>query len=257
MDLLPLTLVALASVLVVMAGLWAVSIRIADASIADVAWGLLFVLVAAIGVTLGEGWLPRRLLVALLVAAWGVRLAIHIGRRNLGKDEDVRYARWREEHGASWPLRSLFTVFGLQGLLAVVIALPVLRAQSAPVPAHVTWLDVAGLLVWAVGFAIEMVADAQLDAFKREGSGGVMSRGLWRYSRHPNYFGEALLWWGIWLLALSAPLGWATVVGPLTITLLLRFVSGVPLAERAMEGRPGWERYVHETSPFVPMPPRG
>lgn len=257
MDFTALTLVATATVLAAMAVLWVVSVRISDASIADVAWGLLFVLVAGLGLFLGDGWLLRRLLVALLVAAWGLRLAFHIGRRNLGRGEDRRYARWREEHGASWPLRSLFTVFGLQGLLAVVIALPVLRAQSSPVPAHPTWLDVAGLLVWGVGFAIEVIADAQLEAFKRDDTGGVMSRGLWRYSRHPNYFGEAVLWWGLWLVALPTPFGWATVVGPVTITVLLRFVSGVPLAERAMEGRSGWDRYVRETSPFVPMPPRG
>jgi len=256
MDSTSLTLVATAAVLVVMAALWVVSVRISDASIADVAWGLLFVLVAGLGLFLGEGWRLRRLLVALLVAAWGTRLAFHIGRRNLGGGEDRRYARWREEHGASWPLRSLFTVFGLQGLLAVIIALPVLRAQSSPVPAHPTWLDIAGLLVWGVGFAIEVVALAELEAFRREGRSGVMSRGLWRYSRHPNYFGEALLWWGLWLIALPTPFGWATVLGPVTITVLLRFVSGVPLAERAMEGRPGWDRYVRETSPFVPMPPR-
>lgn len=257
MDFASLTLVSLATVLGVMGALWAVSVRISDASIADVAWGLLFVLVAGLGLALGEGWLLRRLLVALVVAAWGVRLAVHIGRRNLGRGEDIRYAQWREEHGSSWSLRSLFSVFGLQGLLAVVIALPVLRAQSSPAPAHPTWLDAAGLLVWGGGFVIEVIADAQLAAFKREGSGRVMSRGLWRFSRHPNYFGEAVLWWGIWLIALPAPFGWATVVGPVTITVLLRFVSGVPLAERAMEGRPGWDRYVRETSPFVPLPPRG
>lgn len=237
--------------------LWLLSLRLDDASIADVAWGPLFVVVAGLGAAFGSGWRGRRLLLAGLVAVWGVRLALHIWARNRGEGEDPRYRRWREEHGSAWPLRSLFQVFLLQGTILLVVALPVQVAQSAPGPAELTAWDVAGTLIWLGGFLFEAAADAQLRAFKRDPSneGEILTDGLWRYSRHPNYFGEAVLWWGIWLVAVSVPWGWATAVGPLLLTWLLLRVSGVAMTEERMEGRPGFREYVERTNAFVPGPP--
>jgi steroid 5-alpha reductase family enzyme len=253
---LPLTSLALVTVLGAMVALWVLSLRLRDSSIADVAWGPLFVVVASLGLMVGGGWGPRRALVWLMVAAWGLRLGVYIGFRNRGKGEDARYARWREEHGPAWPLRSLVTVFLLQGAILLVVSLPVLAATSGG-PATVGWTDLVGAALWLAGFAVEVVGDAQLRDFlrRREDPKALMTSGLWRYSRHPNYFGEALLWWGIGVVALSAPWGWATLVGPLCITLLLRFVSGVPLTEKSMEGRPGWDEYASRTSAFIPFPP--
>ena len=259
------TLLALtaAGVLVAMLGLWLLSLALRDASIADIAWGPLFVAIAAAGALLGDGFAGRRIGIALLVGIWGLRLGAHIGDRARGRGEDPRYARWREEHGERWPVVSLFKVFLLQGAVLWVVSLPIQLAQTAPLPDHFTVWDAVGELVWGIGFLIEAIADAQLRRFKEDPDRrGIMDGGLWKYSRHPNYFGEAVLWWGLWIVALPVlaafpvPWGWATVVSPLLMTVLLRYVSGVPLAEALMRGRPGWDDYVARTNPFVPGPRR-
>lgn len=236
---------------------WLLSLALRDSSIVDIAWGPLFILASAPGLLVGTGWVGRRWLVATMVALWGLRLGIHIALRNRGRGEDPRYAAWRAEHGMSWPLRSLFTVFLLQGVILWVVALPIQMAMSAPGPRELTPLDVLGGLLWAVGFVLEAAADAQLAAFKRrpENRGQVMTSGLWAWSRHPNYFGESVLWWGIWVLALGTPLGWASVVSPVLLTFLLVRVSGVPMTDRLMEERPGFADYARQTSPFIPRPP--
>lgn len=240
-------------VLAMMVAVWLLSLWLRDSSIVDIAWGLGFVLVAAATFVAAEGWEPRKTLVTALTAVWGFRLALHIHLRNRGRGEDPRYAAWREEHGRSWPLRSLVTVFLLQGVLLWLISLPVQAAQLAAEPARFTWLDVAGAVLWAAGLGIETIADGQLLAFKRDArnAGRVLTTGLWRYSRHPNYFGEAVLWWGLWLIAASTVPGRWTVLGPILITWLLRRVSGVPMTERLMEGRPGYREYVERTNEFV------
>lgn len=245
-------------VLVFMVLVWLLSLRLADSSIVDVAWGLGFVLVAASTYVLADGWEPRKALVTAMTAVWGFRLALHIYLRNRGRGEDPRYAAWREEHGRAWPLRSLFTVFMLQGVILWVVSLPVQAAQLAG-PARIAWLDGLGAAVWAAGFTIEAVADGQLLAFKRDpgNAGRVLTGGLWRYSRHPNYFGEAVLWWGLWLIAAATGPGAWTVVSPLLITWLLRRVSGVPMTERLMAERPGYREYVERTNAFVMGPPGG
>lgn len=257
----PLALSALTAgvVLAGMVVLWVVSLALRDSSIVDVAWGPFFVVVASLGLVLGDGWIGRRILVSGMVAAWGLRLGLHIGRRNRGKGEDPRYAKWREEHGAAWPLRSLVTVFLLQGTLVWLVSLPVQLATALPGPTGFTVWDALGAALWATGFGLEVVADRQLRRFleERDDDETLLASGVWSWSRHPNYFGEALLWWGVGAVALAVPWGWATLVGPLAITLLLRFVSGVPMTEERMEGRPGWEEYARRTSVFVPMPPSG
>lgn len=260
MDLWALTLTALAASLGFMTLVWAISVPLRNASIVDIVWGPAFVLVAALGLALGEGSFARRLLLFVLVGIWGARLAVHIFRRNLGKGEDPRYQAFREKYGAEryWWF-SLFQVFWLQGLLAWAISLPLQLAAVGTTPEGLTPVDGIGIALWVIGFTFEAVGDLQLDRFKADPAnrGQVMDRGLWRYTRHPNYFGDATLWWGYGLIALLVPWGWAGLAGPVVMTFLLLRVSGVALLERDMvERRPGYREYVRRTSAFVPLPPR-
>jgi steroid 5-alpha reductase family enzyme len=239
--------------------LWLVSLTLRDASIADRFWGLGFVLLAAWYAAGGTGWPLRSYLVLALTAAWGIRLSVHIHLRNRGKPEDPRYARWRDAGGASYWWISLFRVFLLQALILWLVSAPLLAAQSGATPDRLTALDVGGAALWLVGFLFEVVGDAQLARFRRDpaNAGRVLSTGLWRYTRHPNYFGDALIWWGFFLIAASVPGGWWTVFSPLLMTLLLVRVSGVTLLESGMrETRPGYADYVARTSAFIPWPPR-
>ncbi|MFM8411281.1 MAG: DUF1295 domain-containing protein [Alphaproteobacteria bacterium] len=240
--------------------LWLLSLRLRDASIVDSWWGPGFVLVALVTfLSTPGGARPRRLLVLALTAAWGLRLGAHIFRRNHGKPEDPRYQAMRRSWGERFPLVSLVTVFGLQALILWVVSAPVQVAQRSAVPATLGAWDMAGLATWAIGFFFEAVGDAQLARFRADpaNAGRVMDRGLWRWTRHPNYFGDACAWWGLWLVACAVPGGWLTVVSPLVMTFLLRRVSGVPMLEHGMaKRRPGYEEYVRRTSPFVPWPPR-
>ncbi len=223
--------------------------------IADIAWGLGFVVMSWSAFLLSE-YSGRSLLVNVLVTIWGLRLAWHITRRNLRKSEDSRYAAWR----ASWKyftLRSYVQIFLLQGIFLYVILLPVLFIHaSAPVPLHL--LDILGAMLWIVGFFFESVGDRQLKQFLHDpaNKGKIMETGLWAYSRHPNYFGEVVQWWGIFLCALALPNGSLTIVGPLLITFLILFVSGIPLLEKKYAGRPDFEAYKRRTSVFIPLPPR-
>jgi steroid 5-alpha reductase family enzyme len=248
-----LTLVVLA-----MASVWAYSVRIRDVSIVDVGWGANGALIAVSTFLLADGALPRRILLTGMAAFWGIRLALHIGSRRRGAGEDFRYAAMREEHGESFPGRSFFTVFLLQALLIWAITIPVQAAQTSAAPARLTLLDFMGVGVWSLGYAIEAVADRQLRTFLAdpENRGKVMDRGLWRYSRHPNYFGESLIWWGIFLVAAATPGGWLTIFSPLLMTFFLLKVSGVPLLERGLaERREGYREYMERTSLFIPWPP--
>jgi steroid 5-alpha reductase family enzyme len=234
---------------------WVASLLTRDVSLVDVLWGLAFVLVAAIGLAAGDGDHARRLLLLVLVGLWGLRLAGYIAWRKLRHPgEDKRYAAMREKRGPSFRFTSLVSIFALQGMMAWVISLPLQGAAHADT--GLGPLDWIGAAVWAVGLTFEAVGDAQLSAFKRHNTGKVMDRGLWRYTRHPNYFGDATVWWGLYLIALSAG-AWWTIVGPLVMTFLLVRVSGKDLTEKAMHGRPGYAEYVQRTSGFVPLPPRG
>ncbi len=252
------TLAAQLAVTVAYMTLWyGVSLWRRRNDVADVAWGTVFLVATATALVVNGVRGPRPLLAAVLVAAWGLRLAAHIATRNRGKGEDLRYRKWREEWGRFAAVRAYLQVFLLQGVLALVIATPVtwVGVQGGPALGS---LDAVGTLVWLAGFAFEAAGDAQLRRFFRDPAnrGLVMDRGLWRYSRHPNYFGEVLQWWGLYLIALAVPGGWATAVGPLTITGLILFVSGIPLLEKQFEGNPAFEAYKRRTSAFVPLPPR-
>lgn len=229
-----------------------------DNSLADLAWGGGFLLLAGGALLLGGQPYPRSLVATALVVVWGVRLALHVAARNRGRGEDFRYAAWRQQWGRQWVWRSYLQVFLLQGVLLYVVALAVVRINLTT-PPGLTWLDGVGVALWAKGFFWESVADWQLLRHLRDPRrrGTLLNSGLWRYSRHPNYFGEALQWWGIWVLALSVPGEWWTVVSPLAITFLLLFVSGVPMLEKALAERvPGYREYQRRTPVFVPWPRR-
>jgi steroid 5-alpha reductase family enzyme len=254
------SVVTLATILALMTLTWVVSVAVRNASVVDVVWSLTFLAVAAVGLAFGDGLAERRALVFGLVAVWAVRLSVHIGMRNHGKGEDFRYRAFRERYGPEryWWV-SLFQVFWLQGLIAFVVSLPLQVVAAGTTPETLTWADVLGVGLWLVGFGFEVVGDAQLGAFRRDlaNAGTVMDRGLWRYTRHPNYFGDATLWWGYGAIGLLTPWGWLALVGPLVMTGMLLKVSGVAMLERTIASRrPGYEEYVRRTSAFVPRPPR-
>ena len=238
--------------------LWAISLRLKNASMIDIAWGLSFVLMIWVAFALTpHGYLPRKDLVCALVTIWGLRLSLHIGVRNWGKPEDFRYAAWREEHGANWWWVSLFQVFILQGCLIWILSAPLLAAQTSGFPAILTPLDWLGTWAWAIGFIFEAVSDFQLTIFKANPSnrGKLLTTGLWKFTRHPNYFGEAVLWWGYYLMALAAGAGW-TIFAPILMTFLLTKVSGVAMLERTMKLKPGYQEYMRNTSAFLPWFPK-
>lgn len=245
-----------AVVFVYMTSWFAVAMLAGRNDIADVAWGLGFVVIAWSLVLRGPVT-PRLLLLAGLVTAWGIRLAVYVHARNRGKGEDFRYKAWREEWGRWFVPRTYLQVFLLQGFFMTLIAAPLWVVASAPDRTLGPWA-LAGAVVWAFGFGFEAVGDAQMLSFKRDpaNKGKLIDIGLWRYTRHPNYFGEVVLWWGAWLVAVPVENGWLGVVGPLTITLLLLKVSGIPMLEKRYAGRPDWEAYKARTSAFVPLPPR-
>jgi steroid 5-alpha reductase family enzyme len=234
-----------------------IALRLKKNDVADIAWGGGYI-VAALSVLVIQNTVSyRALLVSLLVVVWGVRLAVHIGLRNRGKGEDPRYRQWREEWGRHPMIRSFFQIFLLQGLLIVVISLPVTRIILSE-ESRLSLLDLIGVLIWLTGFLFEAVGDYQLMQFKKDPAtrGKIMITGLWKYTRHPNYFGEVILWWGIYLLALAVPGGWATIIGPITITFLILGVSGIPLLEKKYEGNKAFDEYKRHTSAFFPMPPK-
>ena len=241
-----------------MVAAWIVSVPLEDASVADIAWGLAFVAIAWTAHIAGDGASERSLLIALLVTAWGLRLSAYIWWRHDG--EDRRYAEMRRRQGeAQFAARSLGTVFLLQAAIAWVVAIPIGVAAVDPTPALLGAFAIVGAGVVMAGIAIEAIADFQLAAFLAEpGSNrGVMDRGLWRYSRHPNYFGNATIWFGIWLIAVECGSAWWTIIGPIVMLVFLLRVSGVALTEKSIgKRRPGYEEYVRRTSAFVPLPPK-
>lgn len=256
MEHLDIALTGLAVVAGAMTVLWLVSLKLRDASIIDPFWAPGFLLVCTTYLALAPERAIRGWLVTALVGIWAARLGSHLIRRNLRTGEDSRYQAWRDEHGDAWAIRSLVTVFWLQAVLLWLVSAPLLVAATSSAPLGA--LDVAGALIMLAGLVLEAVADAQLEAFKADpdNRGAVLDSGLWRYSRHPNYFGNAVMWWGAWLLAVGGGGAW-TVFGPALMTFLLLKVSGVTLLERDIEERrPAYADYVRRTSAFVPWPPR-
>ena len=233
-----------------------VSLIIKRNDVADIAWGLGFLLVALTTYPYSS---PSMLntIATLLVCIWALRLSLHIYKRNKHRSEDYRYQEWRKAWGQLFYLRSYVQVFLLQGLLLLIIATPIILINNG-VTRPLGWLEAFGIITWYIGFFFESVGDYQLSIFIKNpmNKGKILDTGLWKYSRHPNYFGEVTQWWGMWILSLTAPYGFFGIIGPLTITGLILFVSGIPLLEKKKAGNPDFEQYKQKTSMFIPLPPK-
>lgn len=250
-------IVAATVILVYMTCVFLAAMAQKDNSIVDIAYGGAFVAASwAVSLTRGAGH-PRQALALALITLWGLRLAIHLYVRHRGRGEDFRYRAWREAWGRAFVWRSYLQIYLLQGAVVFVVLWPVLLVLDSP-GGPLGAFDAAGTLVWLVGFLFETLGDWQLLRFARDPAnrGRIITRGLWRYTRHPNYFGEALLWWGVFLVGLPSPLGWTGVVSPVLIGLLLLFVSGIPMLEKKYEGVPEFEEYRRRTSAFLPWFPK-
>jgi len=222
--------------------------------VADIAWGLGFVLMAWTSYFLVGDSGIRGLLANILVSIWGLRLAWYIYTRNKNKDEDYRYLAWRNEWGKWFYLRSYAQVYLLQGFFLFLIVLPVLIINKVT-ESSLGAPDVLGITIWIIGFYFEVVGDAQLARFIKNpaNKGKLMQSGLWAFTRHPNYFGEVTQWWGLWLICLSVSGGWIGIIGPITITLLILKVSGIPMLEKKMAEHPDFAEYKQRVSVFFPM----
>lgn len=246
------------ALLAFMSSMYLVGLLARDNSLVDIAYGPAFVL---------AGWFAwwqagtpthfRPLLLLVLITLWGVRLGLHIGLRHRGRGEDFRYRQFREAWGNTMVWRSFLQIYLLQGSLVLVILSPVLLAIGAPGPGF-RWTDLAGVLLFTLGFVFEAIGDWQLRRFKDNPAnrGHIVQEGLWSWTRHPNYFGEAVLWWGILLVGLGSPLGFLGLISPLTIAFLLLKVSGIPMLEAKYAGDPEFEAYRARTNAFFPWPPR-
>ena len=246
-----------ALIIFVYATLWfCISILIKRNDIADIAWGLGYVLLCGFYLFTQEYSL-RAIILYSLVFVWGARLALHIYFRNRVKKEDFRYLKWRNEWGKLFYLRSYLQVYLLQGLFLLAIISGVTIVAGEP-QVGIGILDYIGIAVWLIGFYFEAVGDYQLARFvkNKDNKGKVMKSGLWKYTRHPNYFGEVTMWWGILLIVLSSPNGMYGLLSPLLITILILFVSGVPMLEKKYEDNEEYQEYKRRTSKFFPFPPK-
>ena len=237
---------------------WLLSVAVKNASIVDIVWGLGFVAVAWTSFAVGNGDDTRRLVVALMATVWGLRLATHLAVRNIGHGEDYRYRAMRKHWGSKFPIISLFTVFLLQGVLMWIVSLALQLGQVESSPGFGP-IGTMGVFVWVVGLAFEATSDQQLRKFKADpaNQGKVLNTGLWRLSRHPNYFGDAVVWWGIAIVAAEAGVGVFGLIGAAVMTFLLVRVSGVALLEKSLKKRkPEYEDYIRRTSAFIPRPPK-
>jgi steroid 5-alpha reductase family enzyme len=243
---------------ILMLSVWILSVILKDASIVDIVWGLGFVLVSWVLLLSLHEDRPRQWLLTIMVTVWGLRLAGYLAKRNLGHGEDFRYRAMRKKYGPKFPLISLVTVFALQGCLMFVVSLPVQLGQADKSPS-VGPLGAMGVMVWIIGLAFEAIGDAQLAKFKRnpDNASKVMNQGLWSLTRHPNYFGDALLWWGIGIVAAESGSGAWGLIGSAAMTYLLMRVSGVPMLEYSLKKRrEGYAEYIARTNAFFPGPPK-
>lgn len=255
-------LISAIAMLIYMTIWFLVSIKTKRADIADIAWGIGFIYITTIAMAYNTQPGLVSWLIYSLTVLWGVRLSMHIYSRNRAKQEDSRYAKWRSSWGKLFIIRSYFQVFLLQGLLLILVALPAIFASRIASKLDVpTWL-LAGLIVWAFGFYFEVVGDWQLSKFisSKKSKSSVMDSGLWKYTRHPNYFGEVSVWWGIWLIFASSTASTSYklvgLIGPVTITILILFVSGVPLLEKKYAKDPAYQKYAKRTNKFLPWNPK-
>lgn len=240
-------------VLLVYATLWYIlALLLKRNDIADVAWGLGFIVMVIVGLVFC-GLNPTALVLSALVIIWGVRLSTHIALRMQETQEDFRYAQWRKEWGKSFYWRTYVQVFLLQGIILLIVAAPVFIAFANGKELH-SEVSIIGIVIWLIGFLVQSIADAQLAKFKKQKRPGeIMDKGLWKYSRHPNYFGELVMWWGLFLVVLPLQYGWVGVISPLTITYLLNYVSGVPMLEKRFDKNENYQRYKAQTSRLIPL----
>ncbi len=230
-----------------------------DNSIVDIGWGIGLIQIALYTFYKNPSAGQLQYIATALVLIWGLRLSTHITLRHSKIGEDPRYAAWRSawfQRGSFYfYARSFVQIFMLQGFFMLLISLPILAINSS---LHTTihTIELCGLSIWIIGFLFEAIADYQLALFKKHHQQGhILSSGLWHYSRHPNYFGESLMWWGLWFLSLHTGFALITMISPITITLLLLYISGIPLAEKAFSGNPMFAKYKSRTSAFIPLPP--
>lgn len=238
-----------------MTGVWLLSLILKDASIVDRFWGLLFVFLSSVYTLQAEAVTWRAMLVLTLVAIWGVRLSLYIHFRNRGHGEDYRYVKMRKHHGSSFWWYSYLSVFMLQGLLAVIVSAPLYVLFTGSANTGFIWSDAIGLLLWTIGFIFEAFGDWQLTRFKQDPSnkGKLLTTGLWSLTRHPNYFGDACLWFGYFFFALSQPLGIYSLFGPVVMLLSLMYVTGAKLLEKRLKNsKPGYKEYIEKTPAFFP-----
>lgn len=250
-------LVTLLAVVSQMLLLWIFASIRRDVSVVDSFWGLGFVAVAWIACWWNTATEYRPLLLATLTSAWGIRLSLYLGWRNWGRPEDRRYAGMRARHGPRFVWESLWTVFLLQAVVLWFVSLPIQVAMSKNWSTGWKWLDIVGIALWMLGSFFEAVGDSQLARFKSrpENAGRVMNRGLWRYTRHPNYFGDFCVWWGLYAIAAAGGAAW-TIASPMLMSLLLLRISGVPLLESTItERRPEYAAYRAQTNAFFPGRP--
>ncbi|WP_045199938.1 DUF1295 domain-containing protein [Rhodococcus sp. B7740] len=255
-DFLTVSLASLGGTAVLMIVTALIGARIGRHNVVDVTWGGGFVLIASISAATGTGELWRRLLLLVLVGVWGLRLAVHVFRRSRGHGEDPRYTEMLAKAPGNETLYALRKIYLTQAVALWFVSLPL--QVSAVAHGSVLPVVVLGVLVWILGWTFEAVGDAQLKAFKADSSnkGRIMDRGLWAWTRHPNYFGDSAVWWGLFLVSASAWPGVFTLLSPIAMTYFLVFATGARLLERSMEKRPGYREYQQRTSYFLPRPPK-
>ncbi|MFN3939495.1 MAG: DUF1295 domain-containing protein [Chitinophagales bacterium] len=244
-------------ILIIMTITWFISLLIGEMSIVDVGWGLGFILITLLHVFRLENVTTVQLIMTAVITLWGLRLATYIFIRNKGKGEDPRYKAWRNDWGKNTWWISYFKVFLLQGVLMLLIALPI-QAVMWSSGNTLSMLQVAGIAIWTVGFLFETIGDWQLYRFKSkaENKGKVMQSGLWRYTRHPNYFGESLVWWGVFFISIGSGNIWLSLISPVLLTFMLLKVSGVSMLEARYAGNDAYSVYKRTTSAFLPLPPK-
>ena len=250
-------LIQIAAILLVYVTIWfAYSLIQKRNDVADIAWGAGFVVVSMY-LFYSQTQSPVSTLIYLLVTIWGMRLSVHIAARSQDKEEDFRYKKWREEWGEYFMIRSYFQVFVLQGFLILIISTPIIIAGVAASKDLNMW-TLLGFLMWLIGFAFEAIGDYQLTIFikQKQNKDDIIQTGLWKYTRHPNYFGEILLWWGIFIITLPVENSLWGIISPIAITYLLLKVSGIPLIEAEHADNPQFQAYKKRTSVLIPMPPK-
>jgi steroid 5-alpha reductase family enzyme len=242
------------SVFIYMLLFYLIAQAIKNNSIVDIGWGPGFMVIVTTLLIITENFETAYLITLLIIYIWGFRLFIHIFLRNRGKPEDFRYANWRRDWGKKQPWIAFYKVFMLQGFVMVVVALPFIFSFSET-ERNLNWLNYTGLVIFVVGFLFESIGDFQLSQFKRnkENAGKIITTGLWKYTRHPNYFGNALVWWGIYFYCFGSGFEYFTIVSPITMSLLLRFGSGVPMLEEKYQNRKDFQEYAKKTPVFIPF----